>query len=401
MDPTLRLCRNEYPGLGLDVGGRDVRASGPQGTLSRCGRLVAVAVVALVVLGVGLTQRAAAFVYWANANTNSIGIATLDGSRSNPRFIATGGRPTGIAVDSKYIYWTAAPYHAIGRATLDGTQIDPNFMTVEADYFTRLAVNSLYLYWVSNFGVDRANIDGSGKQGLLSNYDLCAGVSGVALDGSYMYVTLLGLEAANYCRHPAVGRGGLDGSSFNSAFLPLGSEPNEVAVDPTYLFWTHGSTIGRARIDGTSADPQFLSAAVFNSGGLADDGQHIYWAESAWIGRANLDGTGVQRHFVSASYPNDIAVDQRAGPLPAGAGVGGGNGGSAGKGGKRAGCIAPKLTGLSLTAAIKKLRKAHCQLGAVKRRKAKRARRNRVIGQSARPGRKLASGSKVGVTVGK
>jgi fibronectin-binding autotransporter adhesin len=64
-------------------------------------------------------------------------------------------------------------------------------------------------------------------------------------------------------------------------------------------------------------------------------------------------------------------------------------------------CHVPDLRGMTLPRARKALRSDHCALGAVRHKKSKRSRRDRVIGQSARPGRKLAADSKVDVTVGK
>jgi hypothetical protein len=62
------------------------------------------------------------------------------------------------------------------------------------------------------------------------------------------------------------------------------------------------------------------------------------------------------------------------------------------------GCRVPKLKGKSLKAARKALYRADCALGAVKRAK---GRRGRVVKQRPRPGKVLASGSRVTVFVGR
>jgi hypothetical protein len=64
-------------------------------------------------------------------------------------------------------------------------------------------------------------------------------------------------------------------------------------------------------------------------------------------------------------------------------------------------CVAPRLKGLTLRGARKALRRGHCSLGRVKHRTSTSSRRNRVTNQSVAPGRKLAHGSKIGVTLGK
>lgn len=59
-------------------------------------------------------------------------------------------------------------------------------------------------------------------------------------------------------------------------------------------------------------------------------------------------------------------------------------------------CVVPKLKGKKLKAARKKLKKADCTLGKVKGKKTKSA---KVSKQSPAPGKTLAAGAKVGVTV--
>lgn len=63
-------------------------------------------------------------------------------------------------------------------------------------------------------------------------------------------------------------------------------------------------------------------------------------------------------------------------------------------------CVVPKLKGKKLKAAKKKLRKAGCKLGTVKRHKGVTTKTGRVVKQSPRTGKQLAPGSKVKVTLG-
>ena len=64
-------------------------------------------------------------------------------------------------------------------------------------------------------------------------------------------------------------------------------------------------------------------------------------------------------------------------------------------------CVVPKLKGMKLTAAKKALAKAHCGVGKITRKKAKRKQRGKVIRQSLKPGTAKPAGSKVALTVGK
>lgn len=63
-------------------------------------------------------------------------------------------------------------------------------------------------------------------------------------------------------------------------------------------------------------------------------------------------------------------------------------------------CVVPKLNGKKLKAAKKKLRKASCKLGKVKFRGDATAKTGKVVKQAPKPGKQLAPGSKVNVTLG-
>lgn len=63
-------------------------------------------------------------------------------------------------------------------------------------------------------------------------------------------------------------------------------------------------------------------------------------------------------------------------------------------------CVVPKLKSKKLKAAKKKLKKASCKLGKVTRHKGVTSKTGKVVKQSPKPGKQLAPGSKVKVTLG-
>lgn len=65
------------------------------------------------------------------------------------------------------------------------------------------------------------------------------------------------------------------------------------------------------------------------------------------------------------------------------------------------GCVVPKLKGKKLRNARRMLGRADCKVGKVTRRQAKPSKAGKVLKQSIKPGKVLASGSKVNLTVGK
>ena len=61
--------------------------------------------------------------------------------------------------------------------------------------------------------------------------------------------------------------------------------------------------------------------------------------------------------------------------------------------------VVPRVVGLRLRQARARVRKRHCRVGHVSRRHSKRV--GRVLAQHPRPGRRLASGSRVNLVVGR
>ena len=111
----------------------------------------------------------------------------------------------------------------------------------------------------------------------------------------------------------AIGRAGLDGSSAQQNFV--GGLPYflaGLAVDARHVYWTHESGIGRANLDGSGVDQSFIGLEASDSAisGIAVDASHIYWTHESGIGRANLDGSGVDQSFIGDVRPNrGLAID--------------------------------------------------------------------------------------------
>src|SRR5262249_19015531 len=128
--------------------------------------LVRGAVVALATLAVaafGVTARADAQpvgIYWANANTNTIGFATADTAIVDNGFIhVSGGSPNGVAAFGDFIYWTVP--NAIGRAGQNGTSVNQTFIK-NLGGVDGVAVNSNGIFWTNTDtgSIGRANLDG-------------------------------------------------------------------------------------------------------------------------------------------------------------------------------------------------------------------------------------------------
>lgn len=115
-----------------------------------------------------------------------------------------------------------------------------------------------------------------------------------------------------------IGRAKIDGTDANPAFitLPYRSSPLGVAVDDRHVYWSDegNDAIGRARLDGSDVAPAFIKGrGALTTTGVAIDAQHIYWTNrnAKTIGRANLDGSHVNQAFIrtNASMTGDMAID--------------------------------------------------------------------------------------------
>ncbi len=105
-----------------------------------------------------------------------------------------------------------------------------------------------------------------------------------------------------------IGRANLDGTGVNQNFITGIDAPSGIASDGTYLYWTTGGLndnagtggVARSLLDGTSRNNTFITGAN-KPIGLAVNATHIFWTNfnSGGIGRAAKDGTGKNHNFIA------------------------------------------------------------------------------------------------------
>jgi virginiamycin B lyase len=238
-------------------------------------------------------------IYWGTTLPNTaggqIGRANVDGSRPQPDFIGFDlpnpfvyPSPCGLAVAAEHVYWTSRSRSSIGRATLDGSGVDPDFLPgATAD---GLAVDAAHIYWWGPGGppyvgapsLARANLDGTGiDRGLVVGFDPYGdpATGPIAVDGEHIYWKN-SVCAEGPCHH-AIGRASLNGSDRDGNFIDLGFDHQAMglAVGSGHLYW--------------------IAGAAGTDGGTVVRG----------IGRANLDGTNVDQDFIAAGWIRGLAVD--------------------------------------------------------------------------------------------
>ena len=162
------------------------------------------------------------------------------------------------------------------------------------------------MYWTSNGRIQRANLDGTQVETLLTGEKAPGSYSKLALDlaGGTMYWT----------NNRGIYRANLNGSQIET--LVLGDNIDSFALDPVggKLYWTDGgaSTIQWANLDGTQVEtflPADLLLPDIDRPSLVLDlaGGKLYWMDNIDGGvpgrmqRANLDGTQVETFFTTSN----------------------------------------------------------------------------------------------------
>ncbi|MDE3258680.1 MAG: hypothetical protein OYM47_12665 [Gemmatimonadota bacterium] len=168
------------------------------------------------------------------------------------------------------------------------------------------------LYWTdaSKDKIQRANLDGTNVEDLVTETDGLDGPVGLVLDvdGGKMYWT--------EWERNKIKRANLDGSNIENV-VTSGRAPVWLALDVPggKLYWTDWGTdrIQRANLDGSNVE-DLVTRNLNSPGGLSLDVTNgkMYWTDSFWhkIQRANLDGSNVEDLITSGvDGPSGLALD--------------------------------------------------------------------------------------------
>ncbi len=157
-----------------------------------------------------------------------------------------------------------------------------------------------YVYWTNynNGSIGRATIKGTERDQTFipSTTGGAIGNAGLTVNKDYIY-----WSGANGGTATNVGRANLDGTGADPTFITGGANPCGVAVNGSYIYWygDESTYIGRANLDGSDINQNFIDAGSEGCG-LAVTDSHVYWGSyrSGYMGRANVDGTDVNQTFV-------------------------------------------------------------------------------------------------------
>jgi hypothetical protein len=257
-------------------------------------------------------------IYWANPTTHTVGRAELNGTKIEPSFISSAGEPLGITIGGPALPEPPAvatePASAVTEteATLNGT-VNPNGAEVSEcnfEYGTSVAYGSTVPCTTSPES-GTTPVDVSAPVGSLSpattyHFRISAtNTNGTETSEDAVFTTSAPpVAAALYWSSPgttSIFRANLDGSeSLTLLSGPAFGNPTfgGIAVGANHIYWTWGDGIGRANLDGTEPNKNFISG-IENIQDVAVRGDHLYWSGEGKIGRANLDGTRVEPNFIT------------------------------------------------------------------------------------------------------
>jgi hypothetical protein len=173
---------------------------------------------------------------------------------------------------------------SVGRANLVGGDIDPNFIKTETPIHA-VAVDARHIYWGTERSIARANLAGGHIEPDFIPLGCNIGPHGLPTP---IYSIDVAEGHIYWVEEHAIARAGLDGRNIDRRFIPTpGIYVSSVAVGGGYIFWNAGKPLEK-EIPNPNWNPP--------------------WAES--IGRANLDGSDVQEDFIKFAVPleGELAV---------------------------------------------------------------------------------------------
>lgn len=215
-------------------------------------------------------------------------------------------------VPSFKLYWTDYGTHKIQRANLDGSGVEDLLTGLSRPQGLALDAAGGKLYWVEegSSSIRRARLDGTAVETLISGLNSPAGL---ALD-----TTAEGKIYWSDAEAGTIARANLDGSALETLLSDL-EQPQGLALDlgAGKLYWSEqaGSMVGRVNLDGSFSEIVASPAGSPYGIGLDLSGpltttHQVYWTDTqlGTIQRAYLDGTGVEEVLTGLQHPHDFVL---------------------------------------------------------------------------------------------
>jgi PKD repeat protein len=232
----------------------------------------------------------ASLLFWSDYGTGKIERGNLDGS--GRALIAEGQvAATGIAVDAVHrkVYWSCLP-------------------SGPSDEIARSGV------------IRRADLDGTNVESLVEFSPDAAFAWQIAIDarGGHLYWISLGWDSLDAGRCDGrIMKAGLDAK--NAVAIATGlCEPTDLTTDASflqpaaYVYWTSEDpgSLSRVRVSGSAAEVLVTGIPEAESVAVDPDEGYIYWTAGSVLQRATLNGDNVMTVFSGLELPEGVAIER-------------------------------------------------------------------------------------------
>jgi hypothetical protein len=210
----------------------------------------------------------------------------------------------GVATDTSHIYWVDPQLGTIGRADLDG-----NPTSVKQAFISP--------------GTTQCKIET--EEGGVETREEASHPRYVAVDSEYVYWTNTGCsdEFGPLKETGTIGRAKLDGTEVEPEFITGASNPQGIAVNSEYIYWANSGkaagvrAIGRAPVAGVDVDQEFheVHGNEWYPFGVALSSTHVYFSaedrgnDLGFVGRFPLAGEPQEDRGIGKGHIRGVAVD--------------------------------------------------------------------------------------------
>jgi hypothetical protein len=229
-------------------------------------------------------------VYWASGTSLDLMKCGIGGCGDPPTIIESGEGVDSIAVDAANIYWTTpsnAQPNSMGGITLDGTLKKcplagcsgaPTTLASGLNSPATIAVDAtnVYLATLNGSTVAQCGIGGCGTPTTLAVGQ--ANASGVAVDATSVYW----IASDTVMKCALGGCGGKPTTLASNQLVPSG-----IAVDGANVYWVNAGAgdgadgaVMKCATDGCGGTPTQLASGQRSPAGIAVDGTSVYWTNS-------------------------------------------------------------------------------------------------------------------------
>lgn len=210
------------------------------------------------------------------------------------------------SADDNYLYASAYSNNKAFRYDLLGQNGSELFTVSTTDNFGT-ANNDLYVFVATNTSMKVHRAD-KADGGNVTTYDFSGYTAYIALNSTYLFA-----GGGNNNTSSIIYRCDIDGNN-KVEFLTAQAPVIGIAANESYIYWrTSGGWVGRASVNGTNINHEFISVAAQLYRGIAVDENFIYVINiSGQMGIYNLDGT-INTQLNNGIYQDGFCIVTRFG----------------------------------------------------------------------------------------